>query len=282
MVLVKMGLKDTKVKTPFRYPGGKFYALKYILPFINLIEHDEYREPFVGGGSVFFGKGKSPINWINDIDEKLIITYKMLQDPIKRMELLSLVSTETASPERYSIVKKMTPKSDMEVAFWYYYMNRTSFSGKMISPSWGYREKRSIPPHRWEEVVIPAGEKLQGAKITSGDFIRLVEKPSDVKVLLYVDPPYFQPPKKKHYNNGFSQEDHLRLMNSLRQTDHAFLLSYEDCEEIRDMYSWAHVYNLTFPYRVGDSTTTGLKRSHGKEVIVSNRLLKQAEQLRVF
>ena len=42
------------VKSPFRYPGGKFYALKKLLPFVSCVEHDEYREPFIGGGSVFF------------------------------------------------------------------------------------------------------------------------------------------------------------------------------------------------------------------------------------
>ncbi len=43
---------------PFRYPGGKFYALGLLAPFWQ-IEHDEFREPFLGGGSVFFTKPKS-------------------------------------------------------------------------------------------------------------------------------------------------------------------------------------------------------------------------------
>ena len=275
-------VNDTKVKTPFRYPGGKFYALKYLLPFINAIEHDEFRESFVGGGSVFFGKPKSAINWINDIDPKLITTYKVIQDPVMRAQLIKLVENEIASPERHAEVKKMIPKGDLETAFWYYYMNRTSFSGKMIHPSWGYREKRSIPPHRWAEVIEPAGEKLSGAQITSGDFEMLITGPSRGKVLLYVDPPYFQPPKKKHYLNGFSYEDHIRLRDALKKTEHAFLLIYEDCEEIRELYSWAHIYNLAFHYRVGDSTTTGLKRSHGREVVITNRLLSDVEQLRIF
>ena len=40
----------------FRYPGGKLKALKFINPFWQQIEHDEYREPFVGGGSVYIHK----------------------------------------------------------------------------------------------------------------------------------------------------------------------------------------------------------------------------------
>ena len=72
-------LNDKKVKTPFRYAGGKYYALKYLLPYIAQIPHEEFREPFVGGGSVFFGKPKVKKNWINDIDAELINTYKRLQ-----------------------------------------------------------------------------------------------------------------------------------------------------------------------------------------------------------
>lgn len=40
-------------KSPLRYPGGKSRALKQILPHVPL-NISEFREPFVGGGSVFF------------------------------------------------------------------------------------------------------------------------------------------------------------------------------------------------------------------------------------
>ena len=41
------------LKTPLRYPGGKSRALTKLNPFIpDLSAYDEYREPFLGGGSV--------------------------------------------------------------------------------------------------------------------------------------------------------------------------------------------------------------------------------------
>jgi len=50
---------QTKVKSPLRYPGGKSRALKHILPIIP--KFDEFREPFLGGGSVFLAlKQKYP------------------------------------------------------------------------------------------------------------------------------------------------------------------------------------------------------------------------------
>ena len=42
-----------RIPLPFRYPGGKFYALNILRPFWENIEHDEYREPFAGGAWSF-------------------------------------------------------------------------------------------------------------------------------------------------------------------------------------------------------------------------------------
>src|SRR3989339_798067 len=110
-------MTDIKVKTPFRYPGGKFYAIKYLLPYIAQIPHDEYREPFVGGGSVFFGKPKVKNNWINDIDAELMNIYKIFQDKNLYKKLLKRFQKEVANPVRYREIKKLDPKSNLEKAF---------------------------------------------------------------------------------------------------------------------------------------------------------------------
>ena len=62
----------------FRYPGGKLKALKYINPFWQQTNHDEYREPFVGGGSVYIHKPNVQFNWINDLDKDLYSFYKII------------------------------------------------------------------------------------------------------------------------------------------------------------------------------------------------------------
>jgi len=84
------------------------------------------------------------------------------------------------------------------------------------------------------------------------------------------------------YINGFTKEDHLRLMKLLKQTKHAFLLSYEDCPEIRELYSWAKIYKLAFPYRVQDSNTSNSKRKTGQEVVISNIEFSDYEKLRII
>ena len=69
------------IKTPLRYPGGKSRAVKKIMPLIP--KFDEFREPFLGGGSIFIAnKQEHPIHsfWINDIYEELFCIWFQLQN----------------------------------------------------------------------------------------------------------------------------------------------------------------------------------------------------------
>lgn len=256
-------------KMPFRYPGGKFYALRILRPFWFGIQHDEYREPFAGGAAVFFNKPKASKTWLNDLDRELICCYRVMQDPCQRERLSSEFEREIASRERWKEYFNSTPTNEYEVGKKYYYLNRTSFSGKLVSAAWGYRPKRSLPPERWKERIIPCGEYLEGVKLTSYDFSDVIRAAGD-NVLMYVDPPYYLPPKHKHYRYGFDKEDHIRLAEVLKHTSHKFFLTYEDCPEIRQLYSWANIYDVNFFYRVDNSTVRGGERQVGFELIISN------------
>lgn len=255
----------------FRYPGGKYYAINVLKSFWENVEHDEYREPFVGGGSVFFNKQKVCYNWLNDIDKELITTYQIISDTKSRNLLINLLKNEIASPERWKEVFNFVPSNDLEIAYKYFYLNRTSFSGKLSSPAWGYREKRSLPPHRWHERINPCGQKLEQVKLTHEDFEPILNAPSKgKKVLMYIDPPYFNPPKNKHYRNGFNKEDHYRLRECLKNSSHHFFLTYDDVPEIRNLYKWANIYEVNFFYRVDNSQIQQGKRKIGFELIITN------------
>ena len=68
---------NLKIRSPLRFPGGKSRALKQILPIVPNFE--EYREPMVGGGSVFFSLKQlfpEKIFWINDINKELFLFWK--------------------------------------------------------------------------------------------------------------------------------------------------------------------------------------------------------------
>lgn len=269
-------IKNTnlKIKTilPFRYPGGKFYALSIINPFIDHIDFDEYREPFFGGGAVFWSREKVKYNWINDIYPDLIKTLKVIQSPSQREKLVQLFQNEKeATRAKYETVRKMCPKSDIDQVYKFYYLNRTSFSGKMCSPSWGYRPKRSLPPYRWKERIIPCGEKLQNVVITNEDFEAIIKAPKKGKqVMMFIDPPYYAVKLNSHYKFDMTDKDHIRLCQLLKETKHKFVLTYDDCPQIRKMYSWAHIYDAKFYYRIDNSQHTENHRKKGTELIITN------------
>ena len=253
----------------FRFVGGKYYALKKLIHFWN-IPHDEYREPLVGGGSVFFAKPKAKINWLNDLDKELMTTYSVISNPKRRSRFTVKLCDEIATKKRHGEIKTYNPNSDVGIACKYYYLNRTSFSGKMKNPVWGYRGGRSVPPERWNEKIIPCGKKLEGVKITNGDFERVIRTPSNGKTLMFVDPPYFIGKNNSHYRHKFEYDDHLRLAILLSKSTHLFFLTYDDSTEIRKMYEWANVYDLDFVYRVENSQANAGKRRNGNEIVITN------------
>jgi len=257
------------IKSPFRYPGGKYYALKYILPFLESVSHDEYREPFVGGGNVFFAKTKAPINWINDLESNIIDVYKAFSNKKTRNKLMEIFSKEHVSRERHNEIKQIVPNNQIDGVFKTFYLNRTSYSGIINAPAWGYAEGKSSPPSKWSGFIEPAGNKLEDVKITNLDFEEVIKAPAQgKKVLLYLDPPYFYADQKRAYSKSFKQEDHIRLSKILSNTSYLFCLSYDDCEEIRKLYEWAEINQCSWLYNTANCS--GKQRKMGNELIITN------------
>lgn len=261
-----------KVVIPLRWAGGKYYAIKILKKFWENVEHDEYREVFLGGGSVFWAKDISKFNWVNDKDEELVNFLEIIRNDESRDKLLAFFNNEMeASKEKYSEVKSLLPSNNLERAYKFYYLNRTSFSGKMKNPSWGYKPKRSLPPYRWHERIIPCSDKIKNVKLTSLDFEEVINAPSLAsKTLMFLDPPYFKANQQNYYVHSFTTEDHLRLLEALKKCEHKFFLTYDDCEEIREMYSWAKIYEIDFVYRLENSKDNNNKRKSGNELVITN------------
>lgn len=256
-------------KSPFRYPGGKFYALKHIIPFLDIIKHDEYREPFVGGGSVFFGKQKVKNNWINDIEPEIINVYEHLLCDEQFEIFKDLFDNEIATKNRHKELINMQATSKLDKAFKTYYLNRTSYSGIINKPAWGYRDGKSSPPQNWKNFLVNANQKLVDVKITNLDFEEVIKADSNSEsVLMYLDPPYFLADQKRAYKKPFELNDHIRLMETLKNTSYKFCLSYDDCQEVRKLYKWANIYEKSWLYNTAN--LNGTSRVKGSELIITN------------
>jgi DNA adenine methylase len=268
-----------KIKThsPFRWAGGKFYALKHILPIIP--KHTTYVEPLCGGSRVFFAKNKTQKNWINDFDYELINCYKVIRD--KPQELAESLKNEKASKERHSFYKNLfRPKNNFEKAIRWFYLNRTSYSGimNMANCYWGYGDKYSLNPSGWGKRIFQCSNKLQDVKITNKDYETVIDSAPDDS-FLFVDPPYFASDQTKFYTHSFDQKDHFNLLKVLKRNSKRlkFLLTYDNTKEIKQMYSWTKIEQMQWTYTISRTDDQKNKnnvkkgtRSQGQEIFIMN------------
>ena len=267
--------------SPFRYPGGKFYARRFILP--EIPAHDVYCEPFAGGASVFFAKETAPHNLLNDLDADVINTLTQIRDRVE--DLIGLLEGIPADKETHAYYKtEYQPSSDLTRALRWYYLNRTSYRGIMKPENcyWGYNPKYSMPTENWPPHLRTVSDKLQGTELTSVDFEFLIDQLPD-GCFMFVDPPYFGSAQKKFYSCSFSLEDHSRLADCLERNSSrlSFLLTYDTHPAVWAMYSWVgnivqrqwnYTMNRTDDQRDRLKAEDGFQgiRHKGKELFIRN------------
>ncbi|MCI8868811.1 MAG: DNA adenine methylase [Anaerotignum sp.] len=82
----------------------------------------------------------------------------------------------------------------------------------------------------------------RGVIIENRDFEEVIRRYDSKGTLNYVDPPYYG--TEKHYEARFSKEDHYRLRHVLGDMEGMFMLSYNDCGFIRDLYSGYYIESV--------------------------------------
>jgi DNA adenine methylase len=269
--------RNTQMNSPFRYAGGKFYARNQILPLIQ--DHDCYVEPFCGGASVFFAKPSAKRSVLNDFDGDLINCLLHIRD--KPEQLIRRLAPEKATKERHHYYKNLyRPRSALDRAVRWYYLNRTSYSGimKPVNCFFGYGPKYSMRPENWPRNIRRTSLKLQGVKLTSDDFVKCIEAAPD-GAFLFIDPPYYRADQSKFYVHAFNIHDHLRLAATLKKHSRRikFLLTYDNCPEVQELYAWVTTiteaqWNYTIN-RTDDQKTKKIRigeRYKGMELFIMN------------
>lgn len=77
-------------------------------------------------------------------------------------------------------------------------------------------------------------ERLADTIIENKDFEELIRQYDRPDAFFYCDPPYYE--TERHYEVEFSKADHVRLRDTLAGIQGKFLLSYNDCPYIRELY----------------------------------------------
>jgi len=278
------------IKSPLRYPGGKSRAVETIAKLIP--DFDEFREPFLGGGSVFvYVKQRYPNKkfWVNDLYSELYKFWEMTQKDVN-----ALIDKVYEWREKYPIGKELfqflnknlSDFNDLERAAAFFIFNRVTFSGTTLSG--GYSE--SAFTGRFTESSIKRlndlAKVINGSVITNHDYEELIKKEGE-NVFIFLDPPYYSATKSALYGkngNLHKSFDHKRFADNMKRCKHKWLITYDDSEYIRDLFSFAHIipWNLTYGMR----NITKSSDQTGKELFISNYISKNIqlknEQLQLF
>lgn len=273
MVQVLIQKAETLIKSPLRYPGGKSKAINQILPLVPQFE--EFREPLVGGGSVFFAlKQLYPTKKfvINDLNQDLFCFWKYCQTDVEL--LIETVQKFKAKFKDgrflHSFLSENIGKTSFEKAVRFFILNRVTFSG--LADSGGYSEQAF--EKRFTESSIErlraASKLLQGVSIRNNDYSELMSAPGS-DVFIFLDPPYLSKTKSKLYGKkGDLHEsfDHTRFAELMKNCKHKWLITYDDSPEVRALFSFANIYEWELQYGMNNYKQDFAAK--GKELFISN------------
>ena len=158
----------------------------------------------------------------------------------------------------------MRGMTDIQRAARYFYLIKISFGSK--------KDTFATRPKRLDRVMDRFDEiqkRLSGVIIENRDFEDIIKLYDNKDALFYIDPPYHTTENYYKTSEGqlFSQEDHYRLKDLLDNVKGRFILSYNDDEFIKDLYS---SYDISGAERSSTLSSSGDNKEKYKELIIKN------------
>ena len=252
------------LKTPLRYPGGKSRAItKMAQYFPDFNKYTDFREPFVGGGSVAIYVTKMHPHldvWINDLYEPLVNFWRQLQEcGVELRDELTKQKEVNNAPDTarvlFSSSKERINSSDcssFDRAVAFYIVNKCSFSGLTESSSFSAQASDSNFSFRGIEKLPEYSEIISDWRITNHSYNYLMVEELHDGIFMYLDPPYeIKVPiygKRAEMHKYF---DHDKFAEDCNLHSMDMMVSYNSSKIIRDRYKdWnAAEFYLTYTMR---------------------------------
>jgi DNA adenine methylase len=261
-----------------RYPGGKNKISNSIIDRIIFFYASNgsdytYLEPFFGAGGLgirLLERTNRVKNiWINDYDIGMAsIWTSVINEPELLIEKLKEITPSTDTffkfkEELLSCGRDITPNADMAVKK--IAVHQMSYSGlgtKSGGPLGGKNQESAYDvscrwsiPHLSTQIrkyhAIFKERKITGNCCHALDFEKLLKKTPE-KSFVYLDPPYYEKGPIL-YQECFSDRDHFRLARTLQKAKYPWLLSYDDCVDVKKMYDWADFLEIEINYTINTS-----------------------------
>ncbi|MGN0979407.1 MAG: DNA adenine methylase [Candidatus Avoscillospira sp.] len=258
-----------------------------------------YVEPFGGSGAILLGlpASKTRIDVYNDFSADLVNLFLCVRDRLlallKELGHLPLHSraefecikavlrrdqdmtryfsnlqteleiTETEFPpdqaeELREILQGQAELYNVKRAAAFFRLGRGSFNGTFSSFA-----IKPVDIRAFFKLIADANERLQNVVIENKDAVQLIQDMDGKGVTFYCDPPYYQ--AEQHYEVEFTKQDHIRLHDVLNHCSGNVIVSYNDCDYIRELYG--DFYILAFSRPNSMSHKAG---SQYREIIMTN------------
>ena len=274
---------------------------------------DRFVEVFGGGASILLAKAPDKFEVYNDLNSDLFNLFHCIRDmplsffrtvgyfPLNgRQEFKMLQNFLQQKQFDYSLInheqkiaREIFNKEDAEKICTIlqgradlYNVERAAAFYKMIYYSYGSSGKSfgSQPVNLGNALfnIYAVSERLKNVVIENKDFESLIKQYDRPNTAFYVDPPYYQ--AEDFYEVGFGIDDHLRLCETLHKIEGKYLLSYNDCNFIKDLYKDCCIIPLSRPHPLAHRYRTGYEF---QELLISNfdineRIKNEPRQITLF
>ena len=251
---------------PLRYAGGKSLGVGHI------VEHipgglDRLMSPFIGGGSVEIACAKELGIQVRAYDIFAILANYWQVQLSARHDLADRLEEWQPTKEQYAEVKTRlkghwTTESPilapLELAAHYWFNHNLSYGPGFL----GWMSKIYESPVRYVRAVDKVRHfECPELSVEVGSFEKTI--PCHQDEFLYCDPPYYLDEGKMFrgiypqrnfpvHHKGFNHE---LLRDLLHNHKEGFVLSYNDCQTIRDWYADFQVIEVQWQYTLGQGET---------------------------
>ena len=274
------------LKTPLRYPGGKSKAIKTLSPwFPKTIS--EYREPFIGGGSIAIEITKSnpdvPV-WINDLYVPLYNFWVQLRD--RGEELSERVREEKQRTLDEGDKDKVTAKAkelfnrykaeidtydNFEKAVAFFVMNKCSFSGLTENSTFSQSASNSNFSLVGADKLAQFSKLIKEWKITNIDYSEVMKEHGSSDTFIFLDPPYdikdFLYGKNREMHKSF---DHNRFADDVYNCVHKFMITYNVNDRLKELYKNYNLKEWKLRYSMAHRGDKGTDENIKTELLVTN------------
>ena len=274
------------LKTPLRYPGGKSKAIKTLSQWYPKII-SEYREPFIGGGSIAIDITKSnpdiPV-WINDLYVPLYNFWLQLRDNgealSERVEEEKQNTLDEGDRDKVTAsAKQLFDKykeeidtyDDLEKAVAFFIMNKCSYSGLTENSTFSQTASNSNFSLVGARKLKEFSKLIQHWKITNLDYSEVMNADGSDNTFVFLDPPYdikdFLYGKNREMHKSF---DHDLFAQNVYKCNHTFMITYNQNHKLMLLYQNYELNFWNLRYSMAHRGEKGTDDNMKTELLITN------------